>query len=91
MQDPKLDSFTCDFAECNVTAGYKYHFLRHMTEDHYGVYPVARGSAPLFIFGLLFFDPIISIETLAGILSFARAWLPMGYFSCGKKGEKVGR
>ena len=30
------------------------------------VYPVARGSAPLFIFGLsyIFFDPIISTETL---------------------------
>ena len=33
------------------------------------VYPVARGSAPLFIFGLsyIFFDPIISAKTLAGI------------------------
>ena len=31
------------------------------------VYPVARGSAPIFIFGLsyIFFDPIISTETLA--------------------------
>jgi uncharacterized membrane protein len=35
------------------------------------VYPVARGSAPLFIFGLsyIFFDPIISAETLAGIFA----------------------
>ena len=57
------------------------------------VYPVARGSAPLFIFGLsyIFFDPIISTETLAGIFVICSGLVTYGLFQLWQKRKKVGR
>ena len=54
------------------------------------VYPVARGSAPLFIFGLsyIFFDPIISIATLAGIFVICSGLVIYGLFQLWQKREE---
>ena len=54
------------------------------------VYPVARGSAPLFIFGLsyIFFDPIISTETLAGIFVICSGLVTYGLFQLWQKREE---
>lgn len=54
------------------------------------VYPVARGSAPLFIFGLsyIFFDPIISTETLAGIFVICSGLVIYGLFQLWQKREE---
>ena len=54
------------------------------------VYPVARGSAPLFIFGLsyIFFDPIISTKTLAGIFVICSGLVTYGLFQVWKNREE---
>ena len=54
------------------------------------VYPVARGSAPLFIFGLsyIFFDPTISTETLAGIFVICSGLVIYGLFQLWQKREE---
>ena len=54
------------------------------------VYPVARGSAPIFIFGLsyIFFDPIISTETLAGIFVICSGLVIYGLFQLWQKREE---
>ena len=54
------------------------------------VYPVARGSAPLFIFGLsyFFFDPTISVATLSGIVVICSGLVIYGLFQSWQKREE---